>query len=441
MDKAKLISVLAGGALVLGGTFTAGLYAAVRKNAAYDLVWGLLDDAKTLYEELPNLRGTEPIHFLRPARYPGHGVTINDPAAKQDDLILLSGFFDGNNKVRLMRRDGSIVHEWTLSAHALFPDPAFFRIPPATDWNAITHGTLITPEGDIVFSFESGGVVRLDRCGKPVWTTPPGMLGHHSPNWTADGGVVIAGGERVEKRTSDIPWPFAGPYWEDLIYKFAPDGRLVFRKPLTALFVENDMGAQFSANGRFETRVSGEFHLNEVEELSPDLAPAFPMFEAGDLLLSLRNWNMILVTDSEAKTVKWWRIGPFVRQHDPDFEPDGTITVFDNHSDDTRDGIHCSGSRIWKIDPATGSARTLYGGRPDQPMFTAERGTHQSQANGNILITEAQSGRALEVTPDGRVVWEYINRYDATRVTWLHDAETYDPAFFTVTDWNCGGRD
>ncbi len=438
MDKAKLISLVAGGALVLGGSFTAGLYSAVRENSAYDLVWGTLDKAKTLYEELPNLRGTEPIHFLRPARYPGQGVTINDPAAKQDDLILLSGFYDGNNKVRLIRRDGSIVNEWTLSATALFPDAGFFRDPPATDWNAITHGTIITPEGDIVFSFESGGVARLDRCGKPVWTTP-GLLGHHSPNWMSDGGVVIAGGSRVEKPTKDIPWPFSGPYWEDLVYKFAPDGSLVFQKPLTELFVENDMGAQLSSTGNFRTRVSGEFHLNEVEELSPGLAPAFPMFAAGDLLLSLRNWNMLLVTDKDAKTIKWWRVGPYIRQHDPDFEADGTITVFDNHSDDTLDGAYSAGSRIWKIDPATGTARTLYGGRPDQPMFSAERGTHQTQPGGNILITEAQSGRALEVTPYGRVVWEYINRYDDARVTWLHDAEAFDPAFFTVTDWSCGG--
>jgi hypothetical protein len=163
------------------------------------------------------------------------------------------------------------------------------------------------------------------------------------------------------------------------------------------------------------------------------------MFAAGDLLLSLRNWNMLLVTDKDAKTIKWWRVGPYIRQHDPDWEADGTITVFDNHSDDTLDGAYSAGSRIWKIDPATGAAKTLYGGNPDQPMFSAERGTHQTQADGDILITEAQSGRSFEVTPAGKIVWEYINRYDDKQVTWLHDAEVFDPSFFTVKDWSCGG--
>ena len=438
MEKAKLISFLAGGALVLGGTYVFGLYSAVKENKAYEVVWGTLDEAKTLYEELPNLRGTEPIHFLRPAKYPGQGVTVNDPAAKQDDLILLSGFFDGNNKVRLMRRDGTVLNEWTLSASALFPDASFFRDPPATDWNAITHGTIITPEGDIVASFESGGVMRLDRCGKVKWTTP-GILGHHSPNWMADGGIVIAGGYHVDKQTKDIPWPFAGPYWEDLVYKFSPDGKLIYQKPLTEMFIENGFEPELTATGFFNTRVNGEFHLNEVEELSPEKAAAFPMFQAGDLMLSVRNRNLVMVTDSKAEKIKWWMIGPFIRQHDPDFNADGTITVFDNHSDLSLDGSRGGGSRIWRIDPATKTAVTLYGGRPDQPMYSPERSTHQMQANGDILIAEAQSGRVIEVTPAGKIVWEYINRYDADRVTWVHDAEAFDPSYFTVKDWSCGG--
>ena len=437
MERSKLISLLAGSALVIGGSYTAGLYSAVRENAGYRVVWGTLDGAKTLVEELPNLRGTEPIHFLRPAKYEGSGVTVNDPAADQDDLILLSGFMDGNNRARLIRRDGTVINDWELSAHTLFDDPSFFRDNPATDWNAITHGTIITPEGDIVFSFESGGMARLDRCAKPVWTTP-GVVNHHSPNWMEDGGVVVSGGDHVNVPNSEIPWPFGGPYWEDLVFKYDADGNKVFEKALTTLFIENDLEALITSTGFFRTRTGGEFHMNEVEELSSDMADAFPMFEAGDLMLSLRNRNMVVVTDPEVKTIKWLKIGPFIRQHDPDFQPDGTITVFDNHSDDSLDGNRGGGSRVWRIDPETDLAVTLYGGRDGQRFFSPERSTHQVQPNGNLMITAAQEGRAFEVTRNGEIVWEYVNRYDDDRVTWLHDAQTYDPAFFTVTDWTCG---
>ncbi|MGB7320855.1 MAG: arylsulfotransferase family protein, partial [Albidovulum sp.] len=149
--------------------------------------------------------------------------------------------------------------------------------------------------------------------------------------------------------------------------------------------------------------------------------------------------NMIVVTDPAVTTIKWLKIGPFIRQHDPDFQPGGTITVFDNHSDESLDGTRGGGSRIWQIDPATDQAVTLYGGREDQFMYSPERSTHQLRENGNLMITEAQSGRAFEVTPAGKTVWEYINRYDSDSVTWVHNAEVYNPSYFTVADWgSCG---
>jgi Arylsulfotransferase (ASST) len=438
MDVSKAVFIVGSAVSLAALSLVAGMQSAVRENALYRAVWGTLDNAKTLWEELPNLRGTEPIHFLRPAIYAGQGVTVNAPGVKADDLILMSGFFEDDNKVRLIRRDGTVVNEWRLRAHEIFADVGFFRDVPMTDWNAITHGTLITPEGDIVFSFESGGMARLDRCGKVKWTSTE--VSHHSPNWMADGGIVVSGGRYVDRPNSEIPWPFRGPYWEDLVTKYDADGRQTLAMPLTQLFIDNGMQAWLSSTGEFRTRVNGEFHLNEVEELSPELAPEFPMFQAGDLLLSLRNRNMILVTDAEAKRIKWWKVGPFIRQHDPDFNPGGRITVFDNHSDDSPEGEHGGGSRIWEIDPATGAARTLYGGRDGQRLYSPERGTQQMQPSGNILITEAQQGRAFEVTPGGEVVWEYVNRWDADRVAWIHDAEAYDPGYFKVGDWSCQGE-
>jgi hypothetical protein len=435
MDFSKRVFILGSTVSVLAITLVGGMFSAVRENALYRAVWGTLDNAKTLYEEIPNLRHTEPIHFLRPAIYEGEGVTINKAPANANDLILLSGFLHDDNKVQLIHRDGTVVNEWVLRAHEIYKDPSFFRDPPMTDWNAITHGTIIKPDGDIVFSFESGGLVRMDRCGKVKWASPE--ISHHSPNWMSNGGIVVSGGRYVDKPNSEIPWPFAGPYWDDLITKYDADGTKVFERSMTDVMIDNGMQSWLTSTGTFNTRVNGEFHLNEVEELSPELAADFPMFQAGDLLISLRNRNMILVTDAEAKKIKWWKVGPWLRQHDPDFEVGGLITVFDNHSDDSPDGRHGGGSRIWSINPATDVAVTLYGGKDGERMYSPERGTHQRQPDGDIMITEAQQGRSFEVTPSGEIVWEYVNRYDKDRIAWIHDAETYDPTYFTVTDWSC----
>ena len=207
---------------------------------------------------------------------------------------------------------------------------------------------------------------------------------------------------------------------------------------MTRILKDGGFAPIITAGSGFRTKVDGEFHLNDVNELPPELAAAFPMFEAGDMVMSLRNMNMILVTNADATEVKWSRIGPWIRQHDPDFNPDGTITLFDNHSDEALDGDREGGSRIWSVDPATDEATVLYGGTPEQHMYSPERSTHQVLSNGNIMITEAQSGRSFEVDRAGNILWEYINRYDPFSITWMHDASAYHRDYFTVTDWSCG---
>lgn len=434
LERSIFISVAA--ILVLATVFGLGMLSGHRENAAYRAVFGVVDSLQTLETEWPNLTGSYPVHFLRPARYDGSGVTVNTVQDDGDKLILMSGFFGENNGVRLIRRDGSVVASWRISAKELFPDRSFCRNPPQTDWNAIPHGTVAWPDGSIALSFESCGMVRLDRCGKVLWNTAP-LVTHHSPTLDENGDIVISGGKYFAGTPGESRWPFKNGYWEDLVYRFGKDGKKTFERPATQLFLDNDMGWLMTATGTFSTLVSGEFHLNEVEELSSAMAPAFPMFKTGDLMLSLRNRNLIVVTDPEVKTVKWWRIGPWIRQHDPDFEPDGTITVFDNHSDETLDGSRQGGSRIVQVNPATNETRILYGGTEKQHFYSPERGTHQMQSDGSVLITEAQGGRVFEVDPKGNIVWEFVNRYDATRVMWMHDAEIYPAGFFKVPDWSC----
>jgi len=42
------------------------------------------------------------------------------------------------------------------------------------------------------------------------------------------------------------------------------------------------------------------------------------------------------------------------------------------------------------------------------PPFRRSRGNGSSE-DGNTLITESNGGRVLEVTPDHRIVWEFVN--------------------------------
>jgi hypothetical protein len=52
-------------------------------------------------------------------------------------------------------------------------------------------------------------------------------------------------------------------------------------------------------------------------------------------------------------------------------------------------------------------------------------GKHQVLENGNILITETEGGRAFEVDSSGNTVWSYVNRYSASEVAIIEQADRY----------------
>jgi len=56
--------------------------------------------------------------------------------------------------------------------------------------------------------------------------------------------------------------------------------------------------------------------------------------------------------------------------------------------------------------------------------------------NGNTLITESENGKAFEVTPEGKIVWEFFNPHRAgdnnELIAALYDVVRYDQNQF---DW------
>lgn len=175
-------------------------------------------------------------------------------------------------------------------------------------------------------------------------------------------------------------------------------------------------------------------HINDIETLDRADASAFPRFEAGDIMVSMRILNAVVVIDRKTRRIKWSRIGPYIRQHDPDFLPNGRISVFDNRTDNA-DGTLLGGSRIIEVDIDSPEPVVVYdGATPDGPRFYTEvRGKHQYLPNGNILLTEEGAGRALEVTPDGTTVWAYIDRWDEERIVRLTEATRYPESYADFT--------
>jgi DNA-binding beta-propeller fold protein YncE len=154
------------------------------------------------------------------------------------------------------------------------------------------------------------------------------------------------------------------------------------------------------------------FHPNDIDVLYSDLAPLFPDFAAGDLLISLLALNLVAVIGPTELSVRWASYGPWKNQHDPDFTRDGKISVFNNNT-------YLNRSEIIKIDPTTmESTNDLF--RGDLRFYSYAMGKHQNLPNGNVLVVVPGEGRVVVASPSGETIMEFNNvwnnkpQYNAT---------------------------
>jgi hypothetical protein len=255
------------------------------------------------------------------------------------------------------------------------------------------------PSGEVIFNLEYFGLVRLNSRSEVVWKLP--YRTHHSIFQDDDGDIWVCG---VRIHRDFIP-EFPGlepPFWEETILEVSLEG--VIEREISILEVIYKSGY----HGLLRS-YSGDFlHLNDVEVLSEQKVDAFDLFQAGDIMVSMRTINTIFVIDGKTERIKWSLTYPFIAQHDPDFTKDGYITVYDNRMFQRFRTKKHIGSRIISIEPSSRNVTTLYGWKEDQYFYSAWCGKHQHLPNGNILITESVPGRVFEVNGDGKVVWSWI---------------------------------
>ena len=177
-------------------------------------------------------------------------------------------------------------------------------------------------------------------------------------------------------------------------------------------------------------------HLNDLELVTVELAKKIPGVVAGDLLISLRTLNALVILDQSNGKVKWHAEGSWLRQHDPDINAEGNIVIY-NNSRPAFSFYRTPGSNIIEFNPEDRSSKIIYPIRKQRHFYSAIMGNHQLLPNGNRLIAESSLGRVFEVNPSGRIVWDFIKQYDDTHAAWISIAERYAPDYFLIDDWGC----
>lgn len=427
----RLYLLLFAGGLI----FAYGVAVGVFKLPPYKLLETLAAGARDWYRYPKHNARLVPERFLFPLREKGGSVLVHDPARAFQGHTFLTGFFGDSIGMRLIDMQGHVVHDWKVSLRSVWPDAKHLEKGTPHDWDSQIQGAVLYPNGDVIFNFLYSGLVRIDKCSRVKWQLP--QQTHHSIFEDHEGNLWVPG-RRLQREPMDRYPLVPAPFYEEYVLKITPEGKVLREiSVLDPIFISSYEGVLFpNAAHRPELAIPPDYdftHLNDAEVLTPELAPAFPQFAVGDLLISLRNLNLLMVVDPNTGQIKWARTGPYLRQHDPDFRPNGRITVFDNRRDPSGGGTF-GGSRILEIDPGTGEVVTLFGQGRGPHFYTEIMGDHEWLPNGNLLITESKPGRILEVAPDGEVVWSYINQWDEHHAAQVERALRYPAGYWAPNE-------
>ncbi|HVY46080.1 MAG TPA: arylsulfotransferase family protein [Minicystis sp.] len=348
---------------------------------------------------------------------------------------------------------GEIVHRWATEA-AQAPKP----LERWRGWRTVR----MKPNGDLFAIVDHDALIKIDWSSKLIWKAD--VAAHHEIMLADDGDIyVIAAEQRLvdvdgKKRLVD----------DALVVDVSPDGEVKKRYSMNdvlstdpelkrtverairrryhrideeglehvlARSKSRDKLAALMTTGKVEGTTQYErfvlaravpgvpvdvFHANAIALLKDHPSG---IWKQGDIMVSFRHLNLIIVFDPSDLHVKWsFGPGVFYGQHMPSILPNGHVLLYDNGTGrPAADGARRDGkrrgpkyTRIVELDPVTKSIVWTYEADPPTSFYSEAEGSVQRLPNENLLIGE-EGGRAFEITRAKEVVWEYYNpKFDKT---------------------------
>jgi hypothetical protein len=150
-------------------------------------------------------------------------------------------------------------------------------------------------------------------------------------------------------------------------------------------------------------------HINSLFELGPNqwFDDGDERFRPGNILVSARNLNAVFIVDRQSGAIVWQFDEALDAQHEAQMIPRGVLgeglVVLFNNGTGNRNAYRRSEIRV--VHPIDGRLIWSYG---SPTFFTTVAGTQQVLPNGNLLVTSSEGGRVFEITPEKRVVWQWV---------------------------------
>jgi hypothetical protein len=426
--------------------FLGGALAMVTETPPAGLVRDAYRAGTALYARTFYYRDRFATDLWTKARSDRRGVTVLESAEVYEGLTLYTS--GDAPRALLIDLNGEVIHQWERPYSTVWDSTSPVR-KPVPDDHIYFRKSFVFPDGDLLALYEGVGdtpygygLARLSADSEVRWKNLDNF--HHDFDLAPDGRII---GLTHAFRTTELEHAdqFRPPFLEDFLVVVDADGRT--QQKLSLLDAMNASPFRSLLWRVPYYSMEDPLHANGVDYIDRQraewLQDRIPAVAEGQVLVSFRELagGTIALIDLELGQAVWATRGPWMAQHDPDVLPGGIIQVFDNRG-------NLGGpakSRVLEVDPATMGIVWRYGGDDERPLDSPIRASQQQLPNGNTLITESSGGRLLEVTRDGRIVWEYLNPVRGGEddsliavMSWAERVPGSDlsPAFLTRLAWN-----
>jgi hypothetical protein len=347
------------------------------------------------------------------------GITVDEPSRTYDGFTLVTT--TEGPRATLLDMRGGVVHQWGLPFSRAWPHAPHVQ-DPLRDEQIHWFRCHLFANGDLLAIYQVDtdtpcgyGLVKLNKDSNLLWKYEGRV--HHDLDVDEKGTIYTLTHQLKRQAPAGLDY-LPTPYVADSLVVLSPDGREVESLPVEeairdsayALLLSTAIAEQAVPKDR--TRFTSAFdallqptsrgdvlHANSVRVLTEAHGPKFPLFRAGQVLISLRSLHAIAVLDVRKRSVVWAALGPWRIQHDAEFLDNGHLLLFDNHG-------WSKGCRVIEYDPVTQAIPWVYSDADSSPFLAAFRGMKQRLPNGNTLIVDPDNRRLLEVTRDKELVWE-----------------------------------
>ena len=336
--------------------------------------------------------GQEPDTLVR-TRFDGSTGAITPAQERELHRIADLGYIAGREPMRdaagVVQHDATAAFPgYTLFTYAEGPEAVLVDMKgrhrhswsrTGSEYWARVH---LYPNGDLLaITSKPYRLMKVDRSSDVLWVYEEPA--HHDFDVLADGSIwVLVREATTREHIHDGSWLL-----DDVLVHLSPGGRELERVSLLEAFEGTEIYRAWVGEEELPEGTD-IFHANSVEIQE----------RARRALVSIRSLDAVTMVSLNSGRVEWALRGPWRMQHEAQLV-DGNLLLFDNLGLGEQ-------SRVIEVELETSAIVWSY---TEPGFFTRGAGAQQRLPNGNILISESESGRVFEVTRAGDVVWEFIN--------------------------------